>query len=157
MKKRKSKVGSERNIFKMQIKTEESSNRCSNAESAALRNRHTHINIFADAPVGVVCVCHSVLITNVFFRQETLEDGRLISFLFFFSSFISLLHSLLSSPDEPMADEETELDIQLNSSYLKALDGFLMVLSEDGDMIYLSESVNKCLGLAQVSLIYLLC
>lgn len=52
-----------------------------------------------------------------------------------------------------MADEETELDIQLNSSYLKALDGFLMVLSEDGDMIYLSENVNKCLGLAQVSLI----
>ncbi|CAN9502140.1 unnamed protein product [Ophioblennius macclurei] len=54
--------------------------------------------------------------------------------------------------DEPMADEETELDIQLNGSYLKALDGFLMVLSEDGDMIYLSENVNKCLGLAQFDL-----
>ncbi|XP_047466369.1 hypoxia inducible factor 1 subunit alpha a [Mugil cephalus] len=54
--------------------------------------------------------------------------------------------------DEPMADEETELDIQLNSSYLKALEGFLMVLSEDGDMIYLSENVNKCLGLAQFDL-----
>lgn len=51
-----------------------------------------------------------------------------------------------------MAEEETELDIQLNSSYLKALEGFLMVLSEDGDMIYLSENVNKCLGLAQVGL-----
>lgn len=50
-----------------------------------------------------------------------------------------------------MAKEETELDIQLNSSYLKALDGFLMVLSEDGDIIYLTENVNKCLGLAQVS------
>ncbi|XP_041827042.1 hypoxia inducible factor 1 subunit alpha a [Melanotaenia boesemani] len=54
--------------------------------------------------------------------------------------------------NEPMAEEETELDIQLNSSYLKALDGFLMVLSEDGDMIYLSENVNKCLGLAQFDL-----
>lgn len=52
-----------------------------------------------------------------------------------------------------MAEEETELDIQLNSSYLKALEGFLMVLSEDGDIIYLSENVSKCLGLAQVSLI----
>lgn len=40
--------------------------------------------------------------------------------------------------------------MQLNSSYLKALDGFLMVLSEDGDMIYISENINKCLGLAQV-------
>lgn len=41
--------------------------------------------------------------------------------------------------------------MKFNSSYMKALDGFLMVLSEDGDMIYLSENVNKCLGLAQVS------
>uniref|UniRef100_A0A671XH05 Hypoxia-inducible factor 1-alpha n=1 Tax=Sparus aurata TaxID=8175 RepID=A0A671XH05_SPAAU len=49
-------------------------------------------------------------------------------------------------------EEEKELDLQLNSSYLKALDGFLMVLSEDGDMIYLSENINKCLGLAQFDL-----
>ncbi|XP_056283153.1 hypoxia inducible factor 1 subunit alpha a isoform X1 [Pseudoliparis swirei] len=54
--------------------------------------------------------------------------------------------------DEPMKDEETELESQLNGSYLKALDGFLLVLSEDGDMIYLSENVNKCLGLAQFDL-----
>ncbi|KAG7510798.1 hypoxia-inducible factor 1-alpha [Solea senegalensis] len=58
----------------------------------------------------------------------------------------------LLSPDEPVAEEETELDMQLNSSYLKALDGFLMVLSEDGDIVYLSENVNKCLGMAQFDL-----
>ncbi|XP_030574146.1 hypoxia inducible factor 1 subunit alpha a [Archocentrus centrarchus] len=58
----------------------------------------------------------------------------------------------LLSTDEPMAEEDAELDMQLNSSYLKALEGFLMVLSEDGDMIYLSENVNKCLGLAQFDL-----
>ncbi|AWP16485.1 Hypoxia-inducible factor 1 alpha [Scophthalmus maximus] len=58
----------------------------------------------------------------------------------------------LLTTDDPPAEEETELDIQLNSSYLKALDGFLMVLSEDGDIIYLSENVNKCLGLAQFDL-----
>uniref|UniRef100_A0A8C8M3U0 Hypoxia-inducible factor 1-alpha n=1 Tax=Oncorhynchus tshawytscha TaxID=74940 RepID=A0A8C8M3U0_ONCTS len=45
-----------------------------------------------------------------------------------------------------------EMDSQLNGSYLKAIEGFLMVLSEDGDMIYLSENVNKCLGLAQIDL-----
>ncbi|MED6286082.1 Hypoxia-inducible factor 1-alpha [Characodon lateralis] len=55
--------------------------------------------------------------------------------------------------DEPAVEEKTELDIQLNGSYLKALEGFLMVLSEDGDMIYISENVNKCLGLAQFDLI----
>ncbi|KAF7662640.1 hypothetical protein LDENG_00231150 [Lucifuga dentata] len=58
----------------------------------------------------------------------------------------------LLDAEEPKAAEETELDVQLNGSYLKALEGFLMVLSEDGDMIYLSENVNKCLGLAQFDL-----
>lgn len=62
----------------------------------------------------------------------------------------SALLALSLSPDEPLPGEETDLDLQLNSSYLKALDGFLMVLSEDGDMIYISENINKCLGLAQV-------
>uniref|UniRef100_A0A4W5QL57 Hypoxia-inducible factor 1-alpha n=1 Tax=Hucho hucho TaxID=62062 RepID=A0A4W5QL57_9TELE len=66
---------------------------------------------------------------------------------------ISYLHmrNLLSTDDEE-EQEESELDSQLNGSYLKALEGFLMVLSEDGDMIYLSENVNKCLGLAQIDL-----
>ncbi|KAG7275433.1 hypothetical protein CRUP_033166 [Coryphaenoides rupestris] len=61
----------------------------------------------------------------------------------------------LLGTDGPMAaavEEESELDSQLSGSYLKALEGFLMVLSEDGDMIYLSENVNKCLGLAQFDL-----
>lgn len=58
----------------------------------------------------------------------------------------------LLSTDEESEMEESDLDLQLNSSYLKALEGFLMVLSEDGDMIYLSENVNKCLGLAQFDL-----
>uniref|UniRef100_A0A8C2F6Z9 Hypoxia-inducible factor 1-alpha n=1 Tax=Cyprinus carpio TaxID=7962 RepID=A0A8C2F6Z9_CYPCA len=49
-------------------------------------------------------------------------------------------------------DVESELDSRWNSSYLKALDGFLMVLSADGDIVYLSESVSKCLGLPQIDL-----
>uniref|UniRef100_A0A671LRP6 Hypoxia-inducible factor 1-alpha n=1 Tax=Sinocyclocheilus anshuiensis TaxID=1608454 RepID=A0A671LRP6_9TELE len=49
-------------------------------------------------------------------------------------------------------DVESELDSQWNSSYLKALDGFLMVLSADGDIVYLSESISKCLGLPQIDL-----
>ncbi|XP_070972816.1 hypoxia inducible factor 1 subunit alpha b [Oncorhynchus clarkii lewisi] len=66
---------------------------------------------------------------------------------------ISYLHmrNLLSTDNEE-EQEESEMDSQLNGSYLKAIEGFLMVLSEDGDMIYLSENVNKCLGLAQIDL-----
>lgn len=61
------------------------------------------------------------------------------------------MRTLLCS-DEPSASKDMVVDDHLNGSYLKALDGFLMVLSEDGDMIYLSENVNKCLGLAQFDL-----
>ncbi|KAM4690597.1 hypoxia-inducible factor 1-alpha [Rhinophrynus dorsalis] len=49
-------------------------------------------------------------------------------------------------------DGESELDKQLNCFYLKALDGFVLVLTEEGDMIYLSENVNKCMGLTQFEL-----
>lgn len=77
--------------------------------------------------------------------------------LFCFSSlasFVSPVRFLPSHPDKPVGEEETDLDALLDNSYLKALEGFLMVLSEDGDMIFLSENINKCLGLAQVGLIY---
>uniref|UniRef100_A0AAY4DK67 Hypoxia-inducible factor 1-alpha n=1 Tax=Denticeps clupeoides TaxID=299321 RepID=A0AAY4DK67_9TELE len=47
---------------------------------------------------------------------------------------------------------ESELEGQLNSFYLKALEGFLMVLSDDGDMVYLSENVSKSMGLTQFDL-----
>lgn len=39
----------------------------------------------------------------------------------------------------------------LDACYLKALEGFVMVLTAEGDMVYLSENVSKHLGLSQVS------
>ncbi len=87
--------------------------------------------------------CSALPSKHVLWTTKTFDD----------SLYLSPPLSPLSPPDEPVAEEETELDVQLNSSYLKALEGFLMVLSEDGDMIYLSDNVNKCLGLAQVGLI----
>lgn len=39
----------------------------------------------------------------------------------------------------------------LDACYLKALEGFVMVLTAEGDMAYLSENVSKHLGLSQVS------
>lgn len=96
----------------------------------------------------MLSLCGSLSHPNMFFRQEKCPTSFLCAFLFYLP-YLSHLSSIISL-DEPMAEEEKELDLQLNSSYLKALDGFLMVLSEDGDMIYLSENINKCLGLAQV-------
>ena len=38
----------------------------------------------------------------------------------------------------------------MDACYLKALEGFVMVLTAEGDMAYLSENVSKHLGLSQV-------
>lgn len=60
------------------------------------------------------------------------------------------MRKLLNSNDKE--EKENELESQLNGFYLKALEGFLMVLSEDGDMVYLSENVSKSMGLTQFDL-----
>lgn len=40
----------------------------------------------------------------------------------------------------------------MDSLYLKSLEGFITVVTSDGDMIFLSENINKFLGLTQVRL-----
>lgn len=39
---------------------------------------------------------------------------------------------------------------QMDSLYLKSLEGFVTVVTSDGDMIFLSENINKFMGLTQV-------
>uniref|UniRef100_A0A671YVP6 PAS domain-containing protein n=1 Tax=Sparus aurata TaxID=8175 RepID=A0A671YVP6_SPAAU len=48
-------------------------------------------------------------------------------------------------PEEVEALEESDM-------YLRILEGFLMVLSTEGDMIYLSDNVSKYMGLTQTEL-----
>ncbi|XP_078000989.1 hypoxia-inducible factor 1-alpha-like [Glandiceps talaboti] len=45
------------------------------------------------------------------------------------------------------------VDKMMDSYYLKALEGFMMVLTQEGDMAFLSENVSKYLGLTQVDLV----
>lgn len=47
------------------------------------------------------------------------------------------------SPDSLLGDESEQM-------LIKALDGFLLVLSADGDITYASENVTELLGLQQV-------
>ncbi|EMP33005.1 Endothelial PAS domain-containing protein 1 [Chelonia mydas] len=60
-------------------------------------------------------------------------------------------HKLLSSV---CTDNESDLetDQQIDNLYLKALEGFIAVVTQDGDMIFLSENINKYMGLTQVEL-----
>lgn len=39
----------------------------------------------------------------------------------------------------------------MDSLYLKSLEGFISVVTSDGDMIFLSENINKFMGLTQVN------
>ncbi|XP_053357565.1 hypoxia inducible factor 1 subunit alpha a [Clarias gariepinus] len=64
---------------------------------------------------------------------------------------LSFLH-LRSALNAVMMDEQSELDTQWSASCLKALDGFLMILSQDGDVVYTSETVSRCLGIPQIDL-----
>ncbi|XP_067226042.1 endothelial PAS domain-containing protein 1 isoform X1 [Chanodichthys erythropterus] len=45
-----------------------------------------------------------------------------------------------------------QYDSQMDSLYLKSLEGFVAVVTSDGDMIFLSENVSKFMGLTQVEL-----
>lgn len=49
-------------------------------------------------------------------------------------------------PSKPFGKAENPNDDLL----LKALEGFLLIVSADGDIIFLSENVNEYLGLSQV-------
>ncbi|XP_067844891.1 endothelial PAS domain-containing protein 1b isoform X2 [Heptranchias perlo] len=47
---------------------------------------------------------------------------------------------------------ENETETQMDTLYLKALEGFIMMVTQDGDIIFLSENVNKYMGITQVEL-----
>ncbi|XP_069090117.1 endothelial PAS domain-containing protein 1 isoform X1 [Pleurodeles waltl] len=60
-------------------------------------------------------------------------------------------HKLLNSV---CSDKKPEIDCdkQVDNLYLKALEGFIAVVTQDGDMIFLSENIQKYMGLTQVEL-----
>lgn len=45
---------------------------------------------------------------------------------------------------------DSDEDRQMDSLYLKSLEGFITVVTSDGDMIFLSENISKFMGLTQV-------
>ncbi|XP_052007006.1 endothelial PAS domain-containing protein 1-like [Xyrauchen texanus] len=66
---------------------------------------------------------------------------------------ISFLHTrkLLASGCVT-STKTTEVDRLMDSCYLKSLGGFVTVVTSDGDIIFLSENINKFMGLTQVEL-----
>jgi len=54
--------------------------------------------------------------------------------------------------DEESEDSSVSVELvpKLNQQYYKSLDGFLIVIAKNGDIVYVSENVEKYLGLTQV-------
>ncbi|XP_035535487.1 hypoxia inducible factor 1 subunit alpha, like [Morone saxatilis] len=50
-------------------------------------------------------------------------------------------------------DEEEEEEDPMDTFYPQALAGFIMVITEEGDMIYLTESVSRHIGITQLDLL----
>uniref|UniRef100_A0A3Q3W5P4 Uncharacterized protein n=1 Tax=Mola mola TaxID=94237 RepID=A0A3Q3W5P4_MOLML len=50
------------------------------------------------------------------------------------------------------SSSDCDEDRQMDSLYLKSLEGFITVVTSDGDMIFLSENISKFMGLTQVDL-----
>jgi len=63
------------------------------------------------------------------------------------------VHCGLDSDDEESKHSvSAELKTKLDQQYYKSLDGFLIVIAKNGDIIYVSENIEKHLGLTQVCL-----
>ncbi|XP_016406782.1 endothelial PAS domain-containing protein 1 isoform X1 [Sinocyclocheilus rhinocerous] len=60
-------------------------------------------------------------------------------------------HKLFNS-GRTVQQTRSQDDSQMDSLYLKSLEGFVAVVTSDGDMIFLSENVSKFMGLTQVEL-----
>lgn len=55
-----------------------------------------------------------------------------------------------SGDNQKEDSEEDEDEDPMDAFYPQALGGFIMMLTEDGDMIYLTENVSRHIGITQV-------
>uniref|UniRef100_A0A665V2M3 Endothelial PAS domain-containing protein 1-like n=1 Tax=Echeneis naucrates TaxID=173247 RepID=A0A665V2M3_ECHNA len=68
------------------------------------------------------------------------------------ASIMRLAISFLRTRKLSSMNADSDEDGQMDSLYLKSLEGFITVVTSDGDMIFLSENINKFMGLTQVEL-----
>uniref|UniRef100_A0A3P9NHK2 Endothelial PAS domain protein 1b n=1 Tax=Poecilia reticulata TaxID=8081 RepID=A0A3P9NHK2_POERE len=68
------------------------------------------------------------------------------------ASIMRLAISFLRTRKLSCASIDHTTDRFMDNLYLKSLEGFITVVTSDGDMIFLSENINKFMGLTQVEL-----
>lgn len=91
------------------------------------------------------------VITGVRYKQTLAKNDRLgLNKLYVIIKKFSTCEVYCIYTSYAEMPEEGSLEAKLDTFYPKALDGFLVILSKEGDMIYVSETVAKLLGLQQV-------
>ena len=69
-----------------------------------------------------------------------------------YNNYDDILFTVKSQKNEvPDGKGDAALVKKLDTMYLKALEGFFMLITKEGDILYLSDNVAKYLGLTQVS------
>ncbi|XP_072248160.1 hypoxia inducible factor 1 subunit alpha, like [Leuresthes tenuis] len=63
------------------------------------------------------------------------------------------MQQLLQPEGKEEGENEEDDDDPMDAFYPQALAGFIMVITEEGDMIYLTENVNKHIGVTQLELL----
>ncbi|KAM3615488.1 uncharacterized protein V6R79_002919 [Siganus canaliculatus] len=64
-----------------------------------------------------------------------------------------LLHPGAETPEEEEEQEQEEEEDPMDAFYPQALSGFVLMLTEEGDVVYLTESVSRYIGIAQLELL----
>ncbi|XP_026173295.1 hypoxia inducible factor 1 subunit alpha, like [Mastacembelus armatus] len=68
-------------------------------------------------------------------------------------SFLRMHYLLQPDENENEKEEEEEEEDPMDAFYPQALAGFIMVVTEEGDMIYLTENVSRHIGITQLELL----
>ncbi|KAL7401275.1 hypothetical protein ABVT39_025773 [Epinephelus coioides] len=63
------------------------------------------------------------------------------------------MHHLLQPAGEKQKEESNEEEDPMDAFYPQALAGFIMVMTEEGDMTYLTENVSRYIGITQLELL----
>lgn len=124
-------------------KRRNSEQRKEKSRDAARSRRSQETQIFSD-------LAHELPISSSLLSQ--LDKASIIRLAI---TQLKLRHMLATEADDESKDSSVsaELKQKLNQQYYKALDGFLIVIAKNGDVVYVSENVEKYLGLTQVDLL----
>lgn len=93
----------------------------------------------------------SIFFSIIIFLKEEKNIFKSYAFGLFINTFVFAICDLVfyaawtKVPDTSEEEEEPT-----DAFYQQALAGFILVLNEEGDMVFLSENVNKFIGITQV-------